>query len=89
MKTRTLWIAILLCVPAPLLLAQGGSTGTILGTVTDNSGAVIARASVDITNVGTTSPRMLKQVQREISPLPTSPRAYTGLSSSRLDFKSP
>jgi Carboxypeptidase regulatory-like domain/TonB-dependent Receptor Plug Domain len=53
MKFRVLWILILLCVPASLLLAQGGSTGTILGTVTDNSGAVIARASVDITNVGT------------------------------------
>ncbi len=53
MKIRTLWIAVLLCLPAPLLLAQGGSTGTILGTVTDNSGAVIAKAGVDITNVGT------------------------------------
>jgi len=36
-----------------LLYAQGGAYGTIVGTVTDNSGAVMAKASVDVTNVAT------------------------------------
>lgn len=54
MKLRMLLMSLLLWIPANLLFAQGGSTGTILGTVTDNSGAVIANAGVDITNIGTT-----------------------------------
>ena len=32
---------------------QGGAEGTILGTVTDSSGAVVPRASVEVANVGT------------------------------------
>src|SRR5438105_4162801 len=39
---------------ASLLFAQGGATGTILGTVTDQSGAVVPNATVQIMNVGTT-----------------------------------
>jgi outer membrane receptor protein involved in Fe transport len=35
------------------LLAQGGATGTILGTVTDTSGAIVQNAQVTVTNVGT------------------------------------
>ncbi len=34
-------------------VAQSGATGTIVGTVTDNSGAAVPGASVSITNVGT------------------------------------
>ena len=44
---------VLVFVSAGLLHAQ--STGTILGTVTDNSGAVVAKASVNITNAATGS----------------------------------
>jgi hypothetical protein len=33
------------------LYGQGGAYGTILGTVTDNSGAVVANASVDVINL--------------------------------------
>jgi Carboxypeptidase regulatory-like domain len=32
---------------------QGGADGTILGTVTDSSGAVVPKASVEVMNVGT------------------------------------
>ncbi len=33
--------------------AQGGATGTILGTVTDSSGAIVQNAQVIVTNTGT------------------------------------
>jgi carboxypeptidase family protein/TonB-dependent receptor-like protein len=38
---------------ANLAYGQGGANGTILGTVTDNSGAVVAGAAVDVTNLAT------------------------------------
>ena len=44
---------LLLISSAGLLYAQGGAYGTILGTVTDNSGAVVANAKVDVTNTET------------------------------------
>ena len=42
---------------APDALAQGGSTATVRGTVTDPSGAVLPGASVVITNTGTSARR--------------------------------
>ena len=44
-----------LCVvlSTPFLFGQGGGTGAIVGTVTDNTGAVVANAAVDVTNTGT------------------------------------
>src|ERR1700681_3647514 len=36
-------------------LAAQGTTGTILGTVTDSSGGAIAEATVTVTNVGTSA----------------------------------
>jgi hypothetical protein len=53
---RSLRIALALFVLVSLggkVFAQGGAFGTILGTVTDNAGAVIPNASVDVTNLGT------------------------------------
>jgi hypothetical protein len=38
---------------AHTLWGQAGTTGTILGTVTDSTGAVIAGAPVEITNTAT------------------------------------
>ena len=50
--TRISVLLLLLCAFAGRLFAQAGS-GTILGTVTDASGAVVPNATVTITNVGT------------------------------------
>ncbi len=44
--------SVLLILPA-VLHAQGAASATLLGTVTDSSGAVIANASVEVKNVGT------------------------------------
>src|SRR6266571_8929913 len=52
-RTRVLFLLAVTLSFANLLHAQGGANGTILGTVTDNSGAVLANATVDVTNTGT------------------------------------
>ena len=51
--TRIFLVLLLVASAVSLLHAQGGAYGTILGTVTDNSGAVVARANVDVTNLNT------------------------------------
>ncbi len=50
---RILCLCLLLISAAGFLYGQGGAYGTILGTVTDNSGAVVAKASVDVISVAT------------------------------------
>ena len=50
---KLLSICLLTLVSAGLLYAQGGATGTILGTVTDNTGAILPGANVEVTNVAT------------------------------------
>ncbi len=52
-KIRKLIVVMATLFVANFLYAQGGANGTILGTVTDNSGAVLAGASVDVTNAAT------------------------------------
>ena len=52
-KLRHLGMLVALLVCTALAWSQGGVTGTILGTVTDTTGAVIAGAPVDITNIDT------------------------------------
>jgi len=51
--TRNFLLFFLVVSSTGLLYAQAGAYGTILGTVTDNSGAVMAKASVDVANVAT------------------------------------
>ena len=51
--TRILSFCLWITSAAMSLYGQGGAYGTILGTVIDNSGAVVAKASVDVTNVAT------------------------------------
>jgi len=53
MKVHQFLVCLFVIVSAGLLFGQGGANGTILGTVTDNSGAVVANARVDVTNVAT------------------------------------
>ena len=53
MKVHQFAVCLFVIVSAGLLYGQGGANGTILGTVTDNSGAVVANAKVEITNVAT------------------------------------
>jgi hypothetical protein len=54
MKLRSLLLFVILITGiVGSVNGQGGAYGTILGTVTDSSGAVVAKASVDVTNVAT------------------------------------
>jgi hypothetical protein len=52
-RTHSFLLVLLITVCAGLLYGQGGANGTILGTVTDSSGAVLANVGVDVTNVAT------------------------------------
>jgi hypothetical protein len=51
--TRIFWLCVLVISSGVLLFGQAGATGTILGTVTDNSGAVVANATVGVANMAT------------------------------------
>ena len=53
MKIQGFLVALLLLVSAGVAYGQAGGTGTILGTVTDTSGATVANAKVHVTNVAT------------------------------------
>ncbi len=53
MRFRNLLGFLVVLISATWAYAQGGANGTILGTVTDNSGAVVANAAVEVTNVAT------------------------------------
>ena len=54
MRLQRLWIlSICLLLTAGRLLAQGGATGSILGTITDASGAIVQNATVIVLNVDT------------------------------------
>jgi outer membrane receptor protein involved in Fe transport len=53
MRVHSLVVGLFAILSAGLLYGQGGANGTILGTVTDNSGAVVGNAKVDVTNVAT------------------------------------
>ena len=54
MKLRSLLLCVLFIMgTAGQVYGQGGGSGTILGTVTDTTGGVIANAKVDVTNIAT------------------------------------
>ena len=52
-RLNQIMLCLFLLVSTGLLYGQGGANGTILGTVTDNSGAVVANVKVEVTNVDT------------------------------------
>ena len=53
MKFHSLFTCLFVVVAASFLYGQGGATGSILGNVTDESGAVVTNAKVDVTNIAT------------------------------------
>ena len=59
---RAIYLTLLLILVggAPFALAQGTDLGTIAGSVTDSSGAVVASAKVTITDLATKAPRETK-----------------------------
>ena len=52
-KIQTSCLLVLGLFSATLAFSQGGANGTVVGTVTDSSGAVVAGAKVDVTNTAT------------------------------------
>jgi hypothetical protein len=46
-------ILLVVLISKVMLFGQAGATGTILGTVSDNTGAVVANAAVTVTNIAT------------------------------------
>src|SRR5947207_712409 len=62
-RVHALLACLLVFVSAVLSFAQGGTGGTILGTVVDASGAVVANADVIITNTATNVARPTKTTE--------------------------
>ena len=63
-RARAIWrtiaiLAIMLCIPAARAAAQSAG-GTILGVVTDPTGAIVAGGTVTITNIGTGVDRVVE-----------------------------
>ncbi|HYK34668.1 TonB-dependent receptor [Alloacidobacterium sp.] len=52
-KSLITLLVLLLMVPALRVLGQAGATGTILGTITDSTGAVLPNVKVTVTNTAT------------------------------------
>ncbi len=88
MRVHSLVVCLFVVASAGLLYGQGGANGTILGTVTDSSGAVRGQCDVDVTNVatGVISPYR-EQRQRAILPPRTCSRESTGLRCRRPDSR--
>ncbi|HEX4485472.1 MAG TPA: TonB-dependent receptor [Terriglobales bacterium] len=53
MRFRSFYTCLFVIVAASLMFGQAGGNSSILGTVTDNSGAVVANAVVNVTNLNT------------------------------------
>ncbi|HEX5875474.1 MAG TPA: TonB-dependent receptor [Pyrinomonadaceae bacterium] len=53
MKRSVIAIALLLLLSAPAIMAQSGSTGSIAGTISDPTGAVVSGAAITIKNTAT------------------------------------
>ena len=53
MKRSVIAAALLLLLSAPAIMAQSGSTGSIAGTISDPTGAVVSGAAITIKNTAT------------------------------------
>lgn len=47
------WLFLLLALPVSMAIAQTGTTGDVAGIVKDSSDAIVARATVTLTNTDT------------------------------------
>ena len=59
-KLRPLVVAVLLVFMGSVVASAQFDTGTISGSITDSSGAVIPHATVTVTNVGTSFKKTLQ-----------------------------
>ena len=57
---RLFWVCLVIGATAGTVLGQAGATGTILGTVNDNTGAVVPNAQVTIVNTATNVSRQVQ-----------------------------
>jgi hypothetical protein len=88
-KIQSAFLFALLLSLAALGYAQGGANGTILGTVTDNSGAVVANATVDVTNTATNVTNHTQTTSSGDFTVPFLSLALTRLPSKQPDFRRP
>src|SRR5258708_39184870 len=51
--TRSGLLILMITLGVSPLFGQAGVDGSIVGTVSDNTGAVVAKAGIDVTNLGT------------------------------------
>jgi Carboxypeptidase regulatory-like domain len=56
MRALRITLGLIFLLTAPAVFAQAGATGTILGTVTDSTGAVVPNVKVTVTNTATNVP---------------------------------
>ena len=83
-KIKSLGLAFVLffVAGAGTVYGQGGATGTILGTVTDATGAVVAGAKVTVTNSGTAMIRVTETTGAATTRFRTGSRALSSHSRS-------
>ena len=60
MRALRIGLGLIFLLSAPVLFGQAGATGTILGTVTDSTGAVVPNVKVTVTNTATGVPFVTK-----------------------------
>ena len=87
MRVHILVVCLFVVVSAGFLYGQGGANGTILGTVTDSSGAVVANAKVEVTNVATDAPAHTESSSTGDFTVPILRPEPTGLRSRRRDSR--
>ena len=88
MKSYSLLLCLTVMALAGMLHGQGGAVGTILGTVTDSQGAVVANAEVDVTNLATSVTQKAHTTDTGDFTVPYLTPEIIGLACSRRAFRS-